>query len=114
MHKMKANAVCHSVPMPKVYAALSPSCEELDEVLAFLYIGPSKPTPKEYACIPFLVHHNKVAQALSVKIVNRKVYIIILSCSHRCFHGYSHMALVGWRMFEAWSPYQRPSVSSNC
>ncbi|KAH9829026.1 uncharacterized protein C8Q71DRAFT_718774, partial [Rhodofomes roseus] len=35
--KMIANAVCHTIPMPKVYNALPPSPEELDEVLAYIY-----------------------------------------------------------------------------
>lgn len=35
MHKMRANAVAYMVPIPKVYAALPPSKDELDEVLAF-------------------------------------------------------------------------------
>lgn len=64
MHKMKANAISHSIPMPKVYQSLPPAREELDEVLAFLYIGPNKPTEKEFKRTPFLVRRNKVAKAL--------------------------------------------------
>lgn len=61
---MRANAVSHAIPMTKVYNALPPKREELDEVLAFIYIGPTVPTPKEYKRTPFLVRRNKVAAAL--------------------------------------------------
>ena len=39
MSKMKANVVSHSLPMPKIYQALPPAREDLDDVLALLYIG---------------------------------------------------------------------------
>ena len=48
MSKMKANVVSHSLPMPRIYHALPPRCEDLDEVLAFMYIGPNVPTQKEF------------------------------------------------------------------
>ena len=64
MHKLASNAVFFSTPMPKVYKALPPSLPELDEVLAFVYLGPTCPTEKEFKCIPLLVRQNKVAMAL--------------------------------------------------
>ncbi|KAI0743695.1 hypothetical protein C8Q80DRAFT_1106681 [Daedaleopsis nitida] len=41
MSKMKANVVSHSLPMPKIYSVLPLAREDLDEVLAFMYIGPN-------------------------------------------------------------------------
>lgn len=64
MRKLKTNAVCHAVPISKVYSVLPPKHEDLDEVLACLYIGPSTPTPADYERTPFLVRRNKVASAL--------------------------------------------------
>lgn len=64
MSKLRANVVSHSLPMPKIYSVLPPKCEELDEVLAFLYLGPNQPTIKEYKRTPMLVRRNKVADAL--------------------------------------------------
>ena len=64
MHKMRANAICHAVPMPKIYSTLPPKCSELDEVLAFLYMGPTKPTPENFKRTPLLVRRNKVLNAL--------------------------------------------------
>ena len=55
MSKMKANVVSHSLPMPKVYAALPPPVEDLDEVLAFIYLGSNVSTEKEFKCTPVLV-----------------------------------------------------------
>ena len=62
--KMMANAVCHTIPIPKVYNALPPGPEELDEVLAYIYIGPTRPVAKDHHRTPLLVRHNKVAAAL--------------------------------------------------
>jgi len=48
MHKLAANAVFFSTPMPKIYKALPPSLPELDEVLAFVYLGPTCPMEKDF------------------------------------------------------------------
>ena len=48
MSKMCANAISFSNPMPKIYHVLPPPIEELDEVLAFIYIGPCKPTKADF------------------------------------------------------------------
>jgi hypothetical protein len=45
MSKMKANVIMFENPMPKIYRRLPPPVEDLDEVLAFIYTGPCKPTP---------------------------------------------------------------------
>ena len=55
MSKIKANVVSHSLPMPKVYAALPPPVEDLDKVLAFIYLGPNVSTKKKFKCTPMLV-----------------------------------------------------------
>ena len=74
MHKMKANVVSHSLPMPKIYNVLPPAREELDDVLAFLYIGPNVPTYNEYKRTPMLVRRNKVAAALEWLKLNHADY----------------------------------------
>lgn len=73
-YKMRANAVCHSIPMPRVYKVLPPPRKDLDEVLAFVYIGPSKPTLEDYKRTPFLVRRNRVAEALKWLILNHTDY----------------------------------------
>jgi hypothetical protein len=48
MFKMRANAISFSNPMPKIYNVLPPPIEELDDVLAFIYTGPCKPTKEDF------------------------------------------------------------------
>ena len=48
MFKMCANAISFSNPMPKIYSVLPPPVEEMDEVLAFIYTGPCKPTKADF------------------------------------------------------------------
>ena len=64
MFKMRANAISFSNPMPKIYNVLPPPIEELDEVLAFIYTGPCKPTKADFQRTPFLVRRLKVSKAL--------------------------------------------------
>src|SRR6202044_2113789 len=64
MYKMHANAISFSNPMPKIYNVLPPPVEEMDEVLAFIYTGPCKPTKADFKRTPLLVRHLKVSKAL--------------------------------------------------
>ena len=65
MHKMRANAITFANPTPKIYNILPPPIEDLDEVLAFIYTGPCKPTRSDFERTPLLVRRNKVATALN-------------------------------------------------
>ena len=65
MSKIKADVVSHSLPLPKICSVLPPSKDELDEVLAFLYLGSNIPTEKNDQCTPMLVKRNQVAKAKS-------------------------------------------------
>ena len=47
MHKMIANAIVFENPTPKIYNIMPPPLDELDEVLAFIYTGPCKPTKSD-------------------------------------------------------------------
>jgi hypothetical protein len=64
MFKMRANAISFSNPMPKIYNVLPPPVEEIDEVLAFIYTGPCKPTKADFKRTPMLVRRLKVSKAL--------------------------------------------------
>ena len=64
MYKMCANAISFSNPMPKIYNVLPPPIEEMDEVLAFIYTGPCKPTKADFKRTPMLVRCLKVSKAL--------------------------------------------------
>jgi len=63
MHKMHANAISFANPMPKIYNVLPPPIEEMDEVLAFIYTGPCRPTKADFKRTPLLVRCLKVAKA---------------------------------------------------
>lgn len=64
MHKMCGNAVLFPNPTPAVYQELPPKKEELDEVLAVIFVGPARPIPEDLRRVPLLVSRNKVAAAL--------------------------------------------------
>ncbi|KAK7032341.1 hypothetical protein VNI00_013089, partial [Paramarasmius palmivorus] len=52
--KMKANAMAFEVPVPKLYNMLPPPREDIDEILAILFTGPSQPTSEDFKRTPFL------------------------------------------------------------
>ena len=74
MHKMRANAVTFANPTPKIYDKLPPHSSELDEVLAFIYTRPCKPTKSDFERTPMLVRRNHVAKALNWLILNHADY----------------------------------------
>ena len=59
MHKMRANAISFANPMPKIYNILPPPLTDIDEVLAFIYIDPCKPTKSDFERTPLLVRCKK-------------------------------------------------------
>ncbi|ESK93954.1 hypothetical protein Moror_12947 [Moniliophthora roreri MCA 2997] len=52
--KMKANVMAFESPMPKIYNILPPPREDIEEVLAIMFTGPSAPTPEDLAHTPLL------------------------------------------------------------
>ncbi|EIM81558.1 uncharacterized protein STEHIDRAFT_66561, partial [Stereum hirsutum FP-91666 SS1] len=71
---MTGNAVFFETPVPKVYKVLPPSRSELSEVLAYVFMGPSRPSTHDHERIPFLVNKDKVARALEWLKVNHVDY----------------------------------------
>jgi hypothetical protein len=71
---MRANAISFANPTPKIYNILPPPLEEMDNVLAFIYTGPCKPTKSDFERIPLLVRHKKVAAALEWLKLNHQDY----------------------------------------
>ncbi|KAF8810354.1 hypothetical protein BYT27DRAFT_7222077 [Phlegmacium glaucopus] len=62
--KMIANVIMFSNPMVKVYHALPPSRQDINEILAFVFQGPIKPTDDDIKRTPMLVRRNNVKNAL--------------------------------------------------
>ena len=73
-YKMRANAIVFENPIPKVYDLLPPPLEEFDQILAFMFTGPCKPTKDDLKRTPLLVRRNKVANALRWLILNHLDY----------------------------------------
>ena len=72
--KLKGNVILFTKPMQKVYAILPPPKDELQEILAVVFFGPTQPTIDDYKRIPLLVRHKKVLDALSWLKLNHSGY----------------------------------------
>jgi len=72
--KLKGNVILFTKPMQKVYAVLPPPKDELQEVLAVVFFGPTQPTLDDYKRTPLLVRHKKVIDALSWLKLNHSGY----------------------------------------
>ncbi|KAF8573073.1 hypothetical protein K439DRAFT_1650068 [Ramaria rubella] len=72
--KMHANAVLFPNPTSKIYQTLPIHSNKLDEVLVFIFTGPTKLTEKELRRTPLLVCSNKVHEALIWLKCNHKDY----------------------------------------
>jgi hypothetical protein len=64
MRKMVAHAIAFEAPVAKVYKILPPPVTDLDEVLAILFTGPTKPMSGDFQRTPLLVRRIVVAHAL--------------------------------------------------
>ncbi|KAF5370848.1 hypothetical protein D9758_002052 [Tetrapyrgos nigripes] len=78
-YKMKANIMYFSNPIDKIYDILPPGKDELDEMIAFMFTGPSKPTPEQLRDMPLLVRRAVVKRALEWLKLNHKDYQDIIS-----------------------------------
>jgi len=88
MRKMKANVVAFESPIAKIYDILPPPREDLDDVLAILFTGPSKPSDADLKRMPFLVRRNHVMRALQWLKANHCDYANI-EISTQNLEGYS-------------------------
>ena len=74
LRKMTSHVVAFQAPIPKLYRALPPPVEDMDEVLAILFTGPTRPTQKDFERTPLLVRRNAVAKALEWLKLNHADY----------------------------------------
>ena len=74
MRKMKAHAISYQQPLPKIYNILPPPKVDIEDVLAIMFTGPSKPTSSDFQRTPFLVRRNHVKLALEWLILNHADY----------------------------------------
>ncbi|KAI4517648.1 hypothetical protein K525DRAFT_174774, partial [Schizophyllum commune Loenen D] len=71
---MIANAVMFSSPIPQVSRVLPPHKDEINEVLAFTFLGTARPTPDEFKRTPMLIRLNVVEAALRWLKLNHPAY----------------------------------------
>ncbi|KAJ7128340.1 hypothetical protein C8R44DRAFT_567373, partial [Mycena epipterygia] len=71
---MSANAIMFAAPIVKVYNVLPPSADDISEVLAFVFIGPARPSDEDYVRTPMLVRRHKVQDALEWLKLNHSDY----------------------------------------
>jgi hypothetical protein len=74
LRKMTSHVVAFQAPTPKLYHALPPPVEDISEVLAILFTGPTKPTSKDFERTPLLIQRNAVAKALEWLKLNHGDY----------------------------------------
>jgi len=67
---MIANIVMYSNSTAVVYNVLPPSIKDLDDVLAFLFVGSAPSTMQDFSCMPMLVRRNVIKEALECLMVN--------------------------------------------
>ncbi|KAJ7143088.1 hypothetical protein C8R43DRAFT_860725, partial [Mycena crocata] len=72
--RMSANAIMFSQPVLSVLNHLPPSREEMNEILAFVFMGSAAPTQEDFERTPMLVRRKKVVEALEWLKLNHEGY----------------------------------------
>ncbi|EAU82081.2 hypothetical protein CC1G_09683 [Coprinopsis cinerea okayama7 len=86
-YKMVANVISWPNPVVKVYSALPPPREDLDDVLAIIFTGTEPPTEEDSKRSPLLVRRRKVLAALEWLKLNHTEYEEIL-IDNNALEGY--------------------------
>ena len=84
---MVANVITFQQSVSKIYTILSPPVKDLDDFVAFIFMGPNPPTQDNYNCTPLLIRRNEVLEALNWLKLNHCEYSD-LKISHRNLDGY--------------------------
>ena len=74
MSKMVANAITFEQPVPKLYMVLPPPIKEMNDCIAFIFTGPTKPTQEDYKRTPLLVRRKNILDALEWLKLNHRDY----------------------------------------
>ena len=95
LRKMTSHVVAFQAPTPKLYHALPPPVEDISEVLAILFTGPTRPTSKDFERTPLLIRRNAVAKALEwLKLFNLvEIEYYLKNRFFTCFLWYSYQIL---------------------
>ncbi|KAJ7848380.1 hypothetical protein B0H14DRAFT_2356817 [Mycena olivaceomarginata] len=72
--RMSANAIMFSQPVLSIFNAPPPSKKDMNEVLAFVFMGSAAPTQQDFDRTPMLVRKKKVVEALEWLKLNHEGY----------------------------------------
>ncbi|KAJ7161109.1 hypothetical protein C8R46DRAFT_859534, partial [Mycena filopes] len=72
--RMSANAIMFSQPVLSILNSLPPSKSEMNEILAFVFMGSAAPTQEDFDRTPMLVRRKKVLAALEWLNLNHEGY----------------------------------------
>ncbi|KAJ3977500.1 hypothetical protein EV361DRAFT_968112 [Lentinula raphanica] len=72
--KLVSNVIAFENPTPHIYNVLPPPRKDMDDVLAVMFSGTSKPTDDDYKNALLLLRHHVIAPALEWLIVNHFDY----------------------------------------
>lgn len=73
-YKMRANAILYESPVCKVYNKLPPHKNEVDDIIACIFTGPTEPSDDDLKRIPLLVRRAYVRDALTWLKLNHEDY----------------------------------------
>ncbi|KAJ7191442.1 hypothetical protein GGX14DRAFT_537861 [Mycena pura] len=73
--KMSANAIMFATPIVKLYNVLPPTKDEVSEVLAFVFLAPTRPTEQDFVRTPMLVRRQYIKDALDWLKLNHSDYV---------------------------------------
>ncbi|KAJ7109038.1 hypothetical protein C8R43DRAFT_905040 [Mycena crocata] len=72
--RMSANAIMFSQPVLSIFNSLPPSRDEMNEILAFVFMGSAAPTQEDFERTPMLVRKQKIIEALEWLKLNHEGY----------------------------------------
>ncbi|KAJ6540675.1 hypothetical protein B0H19DRAFT_959556, partial [Mycena capillaripes] len=72
--RMSANAIMFSQPVLSILKSLPPSKSEMNEILAFVFMGSAAPTQEDFDRTPMLVRRSNVLAALEWLKLNHEGY----------------------------------------
>ncbi|PBK94262.1 hypothetical protein ARMGADRAFT_927609 [Armillaria gallica] len=75
---MISHVIAFKSLVSKVYSILPPPCDELDEVLAVMFTGPTLPTEEEMEHTPLLVRHRNLSEANMSTYLDGKAPITVV------------------------------------
>ncbi|EJD35468.1 hypothetical protein AURDEDRAFT_75282 [Auricularia subglabra TFB-10046 SS5] len=74
MNRLNGNMICYPNPYPKLYHVLPPHRDDIDELLAIVFTGSSRPLDSDMKRVPFVIRRNVVIDALNWLKLNNYLY----------------------------------------